>query len=199
MLLFVVRALTQPCRAVRCEAVRNPSAPARRPRPRAITRTHGRNARRRAAYLIRLNHRAPTCMISRPSQRSCVESQIACVGRPLQSQLMCVRNRSGLRVGPCIIARRYTKGAITAVISIAACEPVRRRAVRSRLSGCHAAAVDSRNGSSGRVRNLGDIAPCAKGGIARRTMLIGTEVMTAELEVVVDPAVTGEKALHMTR
>src|SRR5712691_821235 len=70
MLLFVVRALTQPCRAVRCEAVRNPSAPARRPRPRAITRTHGRNARRRAAYLIRLNHRAPTCMISR-LRRSC--------------------------------------------------------------------------------------------------------------------------------
>jgi len=31
-------------------------------------------------------------------------------------------------------------------------------------------------------------------GIARRTMLVGTEVMTAELEVVIDPAVGGEKA-----
>jgi len=87
---YDVRSLVE----LRCEAVRNPSAPAWRPRPRAITRTHGRNARRRAADLIRLNHRASTCMISRPSQRSCVESQIACVGRPLQSQLMCVRNRS---------------------------------------------------------------------------------------------------------
>jgi len=31
--------------------------------------------------------------------------------------------------------------------------------------------------------------PCAKCGIASRTMLVGTEVMTAELEMVVDPAV----------
>ena len=30
-------------------------------------------------------------------------------------------------------------------------------------------------------------------------MLIGVEVMTAELEVVVDPAMDGEKALRMTR
>ena len=48
-------------------------------------------------------------------------------------------------------------------------------------------------------RNFGDLTPRAKGGIASRTMLVGTEVMTAELEVVVDPAVGGEKALRMTR
>jgi len=30
-------------------------------------------------------------------------------------------------------------------------------------------------------------------------MLIGAEVMTAELEMVVDPAVGGEKALRMAR
>ena len=30
-------------------------------------------------------------------------------------------------------------------------------------------------------------------------MLAGTDVMTVELEVVVDPAVGGEKALRMTR
>jgi hypothetical protein len=30
-------------------------------------------------------------------------------------------------------------------------------------------------------------------------MLVGTEVMTAELEVVVDAAVGGEKALRVTR
>ena len=47
--------------------------------------------------------------------------------------------------------------------------------------------------------NFGDVAPCAKGGIASRTMLVGTEVMTAELEVVVDPTVGGEKALRVTR
>ena len=48
-------------------------------------------------------------------------------------------------------------------------------------------------------RNFGDVAPRAKGGIASRTMLVGTKAMTAELEVVVDPAVGGEKALRMAR
>jgi hypothetical protein len=47
--------------------------------------------------------------------------------------------------------------------------------------------------------NFGHIAPRAKGGIASCTMLIGTEAMTAELEVVVDPTVGGEKALRVTR
>ena len=48
-------------------------------------------------------------------------------------------------------------------------------------------------------RNFGDLAPRAKGSIASRTMLVGTEVMTAELEMVVDPTVGGEKALRVTR
>jgi hypothetical protein len=47
--------------------------------------------------------------------------------------------------------------------------------------------------------NLADIAPCAKGGIASCTMLVGTEVMTVELEMVVDPTVVGEKSLGVTR
>ena len=47
--------------------------------------------------------------------------------------------------------------------------------------------------------NFGDVTPCAKGGIASRTMLVGTEVMTAELEMVVDSTVGGEKALRVTR
>lgn len=47
--------------------------------------------------------------------------------------------------------------------------------------------------------NFGDVVPGAKGGIASRTMLVGTEVMTAELEMVVDPAVGGEKTLRVTR
>jgi hypothetical protein len=41
-------------------------------------------------------------------------------------------------------------------------------------------------------RNFGDVAPRAKGGIASRTMLVGTEVMTVELEMVVDPFPCGE-------
>ena len=64
------------------------------------------------------------------------------------------------------------------------------------------AGVDGRKMRLGRLcsgGNIGDIAPCAKGGIASRTMLIGTEVMTAEPEVVVDPTVGGEKALRVTR
>jgi len=57
------------------------------------------------------------------------------------------------------------------------------------------------NGGSGVYtagRNFGDLAPCAKGNTASRTMLVGTEAMTAELEVVMDP-VGGEKALRLTR
>ena len=48
-------------------------------------------------------------------------------------------------------------------------------------------------------RNFGDVAPRAKVGIASRTMLVGAKAMTAELEVVVDPAMGGEKALRMAR
>jgi hypothetical protein len=69
------------------------------------------------------------------------------------------------------------------------------------LSGCQAADVDGRKwrlwGLYG-GRNFGDLAPCAKGNTASRTMLVGTEAMTAELEVVMDP-VGGEKALRLTR
>jgi hypothetical protein len=50
-----------------------------------------------------------------------------------------------------------------------------------------------------RGRNLADVVPCAKGGIASRTILVGTEVMAAKLEVVMDPAMSGKKALRMTR
>jgi hypothetical protein len=38
----------------------------------------------------------------------------------------------------------------------------------------------------------------AKGGIASRAVLVGTDVMAAKLEVVVDLAVGGEEALRMT-
>ena len=48
-------------------------------------------------------------------------------------------------------------------------------------------------------RSTGDVAPCAKCSFASRTMLIGAEVMTAELEMVVDPAVGGEETLRVTR
>ena len=54
-------------------------------------------------------------------------------------------------------------------------------------------------GTPVRGRNFGDLRPPAKGGIASRAMLVGTEVMAAELEVVVDPAVSGKKALRVTR
>jgi hypothetical protein len=47
--------------------------------------------------------------------------------------------------------------------------------------------------------NFADVAPCAKGDIASGTILVCTEAMTAKLEVVVDPAVGGKKALRMTR
>jgi hypothetical protein len=48
-------------------------------------------------------------------------------------------------------------------------------------------------------RSSCDVTPCAKGGIASRAVLVGTEVMAAELEVVVDPAVGGEETQRMTR
>ena len=48
-------------------------------------------------------------------------------------------------------------------------------------------------------RSTGDVTPCAKGGIASRPMVIGADVMTAELEMVVDPAVSGEEALRVPR
>jgi hypothetical protein len=59
------------------------------------------------------------------------------------------------------------------------------------LSGCQQADVDGRQqqlwGLCSR-RSTGDVTPCAKCGIASRTMLVGTEVMTTELEMVVDRA-----------
>jgi hypothetical protein len=48
-------------------------------------------------------------------------------------------------------------------------------------------------------RNFGNIVPRTEGGIASRAILVGIEVMTTELEMVVDPTVGGEKALRMTR
>jgi hypothetical protein len=48
-------------------------------------------------------------------------------------------------------------------------------------------------------RNFANVAPCAKGGIASLTLLVGTEVMAAKLEVVMDPAVGGKKVLRVTR
>ena len=52
---------------------------------------------------------------------------------------------------------------------------------------------------SGSRRNIGNIVPHAEGGIASRAILVGIEVMTTELEMVVDPTVGGEEALRMTR
>ena len=48
-------------------------------------------------------------------------------------------------------------------------------------------------------RNFGDVTPRTKGGVASRAMLVGIEVMAAKLEVVMDPAVSGKKALRVTR
>ncbi len=50
-------------------------------------------------------------------------------------------------------------------------------------------AENSNSGGLCSRRSTGDLTPCAKGGIASRTMLVDSEVMTAELEMVVDPAV----------
>jgi hypothetical protein len=43
--------------------------------------------------------------------------------------------------------------------------------------------------------NFGDVAPCSKGGTGICTMLAGTEVTTVKLGVVLDAAVSGEKAI----
>ena len=48
-------------------------------------------------------------------------------------------------------------------------------------------------------RNFGNLVPCAEYGIASLTILVGIEVMTTELEMVMDPTVGGEEALRMTR
>ena len=48
-------------------------------------------------------------------------------------------------------------------------------------------------------RNFDEVTPCAKRGIASRAMLVGTEVMSAKLEVVVDPAMGGEETLRVMR
>ena len=45
----------------------------------------------------------------------------------------------------------------------------------------------------------GDLAPEAEGGASCGSVLVGGEVMSAELKVVVDPAVGGEEALGMAR
>src|SRR5215471_8835095 len=52
---------------------------------------------------------------------------------------------------------------------------------------------------SGCRRNFGHIVPRAEGGIASRAIVVGIEVMTRELEMVVDPTVGGEETLRMTR
>ena len=52
---------------------------------------------------------------------------------------------------------------------------------------------------SGCRRNFGNIVPRAEGGTASRAILVGIEVMTTELEMVVDPTVGGEEALRMPR
>ena len=52
---------------------------------------------------------------------------------------------------------------------------------------------------SGCRRNFGNIVPRAQGGIASRVILLGIEVMTTELEMVVDPTVGGEEALRVPR
>ena len=52
---------------------------------------------------------------------------------------------------------------------------------------------------SGCRRNFGNLVPRAERGIASRAILVGIEVMTIELEMVVDPTVGGEEALRMSR
>jgi hypothetical protein len=46
-----------------------------------------------------------------------------------------------------------------------------------------------------REANFGDVAPCRKGGTGICTMLVGTEVTTVELGVVLDATVSGKKAI----
>jgi hypothetical protein len=55
-------------------------------------------------------------------------------------------------------------------------------------------APSSRGGS-----NSDEIAPSAKGVVASGTMFFGREAVSAELEVVVDPAMGREEALRMAR
>jgi hypothetical protein len=47
--------------------------------------------------------------------------------------------------------------------------------------------------------NFGNIVPCAEGSIASGAILVGIEVMTTELEMVVDPTVGGEETLRVMR
>jgi hypothetical protein len=70
---------------------------------------------------------------------------------------------------------------------------IRQEAPGTALSDCQAADVDSRNGALEAVtRMLGvDLAPNARAGLTSLTVLVGTEVMTLELEVVMDPLVVG--------
>jgi hypothetical protein len=42
---------------------------------------------------------------------------------------------------------------------------------------------------------FGDVEPCSKGGTRICTMLVGAEVTTVELGVVLDATVSGEKAI----
>jgi hypothetical protein len=43
--------------------------------------------------------------------------------------------------------------------------------------------------------NFGDVEPCSKDGTRTCTMLVGAEVTTVELGVVLDATVSGEKAI----
>lgn len=61
------------------------------------------------AHLSRTSRPSPP--ISRPSHRTCVQSQQACVGRAHPSQAMCVGNTASLCVRVPIIARRYSYAA----------------------------------------------------------------------------------------
>ena len=94
-------------RAIRCEARRNPPAAAWRPGPGALTGTHGRNARRRAADLISIASCVGGHLLRvRLTERALCLSYCASDG-PLPSQIMCARKAHLLRVGPFIIARHY--------------------------------------------------------------------------------------------
>ena len=55
------------------------------------------------------------------------------------------------------------------------------------------------NSSFGGGRDTNEIAPATKGEIASGTVLIGGEAVTSELEVVVDPALSGEETLRVAR
>ena len=70
-----------------------------------------------------------------------------------------------------------------------------RYSSRTALSGCQAAEMDSRDDSS----ELLQAQLRRHRAMCERRHREPREVMTAELEVVMDPAVGGEKALRMTR